>query len=239
MQQTRASDVQAPASATPPVSGVGAVTAAPAAAVGPISEQQAEFLRARRDALSSQLRSVQGRRDEVAEALRDNETQAAERPGLEQRLKVLDQRLIQIEQEMAANSQQLANAPARAVPTASVGQRAGEGFLRRANPNLVIVSLSMILLPLAIQIARRWKAPRNPAYDRQQQAEAAALRERIDRMDGAIDAIALEVERIGEGQRFLTQAMTERVPRPDSALGEPAPALEPIGVRAREANQRR
>jgi hypothetical protein len=42
------------------------------------------------------------------------------------------------------------------------------------------------------------------------------LGERLDRIERAVDVTALEVERIGEGQRFLTRALGER------ALAEPS-----------------
>ncbi|HSA57565.1 MAG TPA: hypothetical protein VLE53_17765 [Gemmatimonadaceae bacterium] len=36
------------------------------------------------------------------------------------------------------------------------------------------------------------------------------LAARLDRMEQAVDAIALEVERISEGQRFTTKLLSER-----------------------------
>lgn len=47
------------------------------------------------------------------------------------------------------------------------------------------------------------------------------LAERLERIERAVDVTALEVERIGEGQRFLTRALGERgvaeVQRPDAS----------------------
>jgi hypothetical protein len=37
---------------------------------------------------------------------------------------------------------------------------------------------------------------------------------RLERMEQAIDSIAVEVERISEGQRFTTKLLAERVPAP-------------------------
>jgi len=37
-----------------------------------------------------------------------------------------------------------------------------------------------------------------------------ALAKRLDRMEQAMDAIAVEVERIAEGQRFVTKVLAER-----------------------------
>lgn len=160
--------------------------------------------------MSNQLESAQERRDEVAEKLRDEETQASERPGLENRLRVLDERLVELEKEIAINGQQLANAPARrSENTTQVASGRPPGFLNRVNPNLITIFSFALLMPLAIQFARRTFGPRSARYDKQQLAEAAAMRDRMDKLEGAVDAVAVEVERIGEGQRFLTQAMTE------------------------------
>jgi len=44
---------------------------------------------------------------------------------------------------------------------------------------------------------------------------------RLDRLEAAVDAIAIEVERISEGQRFTVGLLTERLPaRSPDRLGE-------------------
>ncbi len=241
MPQLPAVEAQPPASATP-APGQAVATSAPAAPSGPISQEQAEFLRAKRTALSNQLESVQDRRDDVAEQLRQPETSASERPGLENRLRVLDERLIQIEREMAVNSAQLANAPPRrsSEGTTAVAGGRGDRPARGFNPNLVTVLSFMLLAPFAFQIARRWFAPNSPRYDRQQLAEAAALRDRMDKMESAVEAVAIEVERIGEGQRFLTQAMSEPIARARSAVAAAVPgAADGARFQERDAAERR
>jgi hypothetical protein len=232
MPQQTPAPAQAPATAAPGQTGA---TAAPTAVPSPISREQAEFLRARRSSLSSQLESAQERRDEVASALRSDETQASERPGLEKRLEVLDNRLVEIEKEIALNGEQLANAPARGADRASTSTSSAP-FFERVNPNLITIFSFALLMPLAIQFARRTFGPRSARFDKQAQADAAAMRERMDRMDSALEAVAIEVERIGESQRFLTQAMTAPGGRAEAAapvaLGAGAAPFE--GVRARE-----
>ena len=47
------------------------------------------------------------------------------------------------------------------------------------------------------------------------------LLERLERIERAVDVTALEVERIGEGQRFLTRALGERS-LPDPARADPS-----------------
>ena len=180
---------------------------------------------------------MQDRRNDVAEQLRDPETSASERPGLENRLRVLDERLVQIEKEMATNSGQLANAPARRSSEGTPGAAAGrDRGGREFNPNLVTGLGFALLLPFAIQIARRWFAPNSARFDRQQSAEAAALRDRMDKMESAVEAVAIEVERIGEGQRFLTQAMSEPLARARNAMAAaPVEALDGGSLRARDS----
>ncbi len=57
------------------------------------------------------------------------------------------------------------------------------------------------------------------------------LTDRLTHLEQSVDAVAIEVERIGEGQRFLTRFFTENgIPR---APGEGA--AEPSEIKAREA----
>jgi hypothetical protein len=50
--------------------------------------------------------------------------------------------------------------------------------------------------------------------------------ERMESLERGVEAIALEVERIGEGQRFVTQALSERREARPLYAGE----VEPVGV---------
>ena len=64
---------------------------------------------------------------------------------------------------------------------------------------------------------------------RREHPEAAELPDgtpdRLTNLEQSIDAVAIEVERIGEGQRFMTRALTERAPPPVTREGaEPNPA---------------
>jgi hypothetical protein len=48
--------------------------------------------------------------------------------------------------------------------------------------------------------------------------------QRIVRIEQAVDSIALEVERISEGQRFTTRLLSERAAPASGAQGSPPPA---------------
>ena len=55
------------------------------------------------------------------------------------------------------------------------------------------------------------------------------LTDRLNRLEQAVDAVAVELERVGEGQRYVTKVFAES----RGALG--AGAAEPIEVRQRDA----
>jgi len=56
---------------------------------------------------------------------------------------------------------------------------------------------------------------------RPQAALPSDLAERLERIERAVESTAIEVERIGEGQRFLTRALGER------SVGEPTQSEVP------------
>ncbi len=99
----------------------------------------------------------------------------------------------------------------------------------------ITVAVIVIGLPLARAIARR--------MDRRGAREAVApppeLASRLDRIEQGIEAMAIEVERISEGQRFATRLMSEMrgLPAPNPMAGRmarPANEAEPIPEPAAE-----
>jgi len=54
--------------------------------------------------------------------------------------------------------------------------------------------------------------------------------ERLERLEQAVDAIAVEMERVGEGQRFMTRLLAER--RAERAPGQTPPSPVPGAVRS-------
>lgn len=67
----------------------------------------------------------------------------------------------------------------------------------------IIISIG---IPLVRAIVRRW--------DRQSLRPPMAedTSQRLERIEHAIEAMSIEVERIAEGQRFVTRLMTDRSP---------------------------
>jgi hypothetical protein len=78
-----------------------------------------------------------------------------------------------------------------------------------------MVTVTAIGVPIAKAYARRVdREPLQPPLPPEVNA-------RLERMEQALDSIAIEVERISEGQRFTTKLLAERNTAPASGLSKP------------------
>lgn len=69
-----------------------------------------------------------------------------------------------------------------------------------------IAMLTALAFPLVLARARRiWKGATPPVAPRDPEVIA-----RLDRLEAAVDTIAIEIERVSEGQRFVTKILAER-----------------------------
>jgi len=198
----------------------------------PITDAQRDAIMEARSLMSDQLISASDRRNAIAEALKKAE--GADRAGLESRLKQLDSRILQIENDLAETGRLLTSAP----PAGDNGLFAGTLVPPREPPGLSpgnitaisIVFTLFVLAPMALAAARlMWRravSPRPPA----QSLESI---QRLERVEQALDAVAVEVERISEGQRFVTRILTEG---PAQNALNAAQRAEPVGV-PREASR--
>ena len=165
-----------------------------------------EGFRAQRRELSNQLDDLESARRGITSELQGLDAGDADRKPLEDRLTDIDSRIKSVDQQLAANATQLAQAAA--VPGAVVEQP--PPLPREGPPEeawvLGGIFLIVAVFPLSVALARRiW---------RRSTAAVASLprdiADRLQRMEQAIEATAVEVERIGEGQRFITRLFTER-----------------------------
>ena len=79
----------------------------------------------------------------------------------------------------------------------------------------IMTGVTAIGIPIAKAYARRIeREPRQPMLP----PDVGA---RLERMEQALDSIAIEVERISEGQRFTTKLLAERNTAPASGLSKP------------------
>jgi hypothetical protein len=97
----------------------------------------------------------------------------------------------------------------------------------------VMVAFIIVGLPLARAFARRMDR-------RGETATASEITPRLDRIEQAVEAIAIEVERVSEGQRYTTKAISDLrgLPAANPVGGWPSGAREPERVPASESARR-
>jgi len=213
---------QAPTPVRIPVAEAPAPPAAPAVP-GPITSmnvleeqvinyaQQLAGLRAQRSILQRQINAS---------------TDGATRASLELRKVPLDKQIAQTEMDLASARAQLQSRQSQVIVMPGRGGFPPMNNRRQFDPDLVaglmFAFIFAVLMPMSIAMARRiWRGAKPSAVAKVDDS----LNRRFDRLEQAVDAIAIEVERISEGQRFVTKVMTER----------PATARQPAAPENNEA----
>ena len=156
------------------------------------------------EALASRMAQLELQRVGMIGDLRSSD--AAVRSAAQGRMRVLESQIAQTKAELQQVSTAMAAQPGQVIvaPQPPVFFRNGPD----AHDIEVMVLFAMafvILLPIVIGIGRRIGrkgAPASPIPD--------TVSPRLDRMEQAIDAIAIEVERISESQRFIAKVLAER-----------------------------
>lgn len=141
----------------------------------------------------------------------------------------IDGRIASVDQMLASNSIEIAKSAA--IPGAIVEP---PRVINEGPPEEAFVLGGMfmliVLLPISIAFARRiWR--RSAAVVTSFPRDIA---DRLFRMEQSMEATAVEVERIGEGQRFLTRLFTEG----ESARAIGAGAAQPIERKSKSAPER-
>ena len=213
--------MQAQTAPTPPV----APTLAPAqVTIGGtgLSSPQAVYqgFRAQRRELGRQLDQLQGTRENLSSRLEEPLVAGADKKGLEQRITTLDERIASLDKQIAEADAQVARAAA--VPGAAVElpppPRSGppeEAWV------VGTIFMFIVFLPMSIAYARRvWRRGATIVTSIPKE-----LSDRVMRVEQTVEATAIEIERIGEGQRFMTRLFTEgsAAHALPSSAGQPAP----------------
>lgn len=157
------------------------------------------------EALAGQLASLELQRVDMLGEIRSGD--AAARTAAQSQLRVLDAQIEQTKASLKSASRTLAAEQGQVIVAPQ------PPFIYRNGPDAhdieVMVLFAMafvILLPIVIGIGRRIGrkgAPASPPMPDN-------VSPRLDRMEQAIDAIAIEVERISESQRFIAKVLAER-----------------------------
>jgi hypothetical protein len=172
----------------------------------PTTRREVQALRQERSELSDQLESAAGRRHSLSEELKTAPA-GPSRTGLEQRIAVLDKRMVQLESDIAATGQQMT-----AAPLAYVGGSEGTTAPNDIPDNAAAMGgafIALVLFPITFVYARNlWKRGSRAATAPLQQLSGEAT-QRLERLEQGMEAIAIEIERVAEGQRFVTKILSE------------------------------
>lgn len=184
----------------------------------PLNAHDVDVLRERVNELSGELSAANSRRNALAGQLRVARP-GIDQTGIESRLSQLDGRILGIEADIQALGRALSAAPNGLSQTTSTGPSARYGPLSSNQiTGISIVGIIFVAAPIvwAIAMAALRRGARAPAPQLPKD-----VADRLVHMEQGIEAIAVEVERIGEGQRFVTQLMSDRATR--AALPEGIP----------------
>jgi hypothetical protein len=182
-----------------------------------------EALRAKREVLGEYMSRLLNRRNNVSERLSNPNIGPAEKAALEQHMRELNDRIVDMEKQLHAADAEVA--AAAGVPGSTVPEARDLGFDGPPAEMLIIgtVFAGVTLLVVGLAYARRlWRGATHVVAQL-----PAAFESRFTRVEQALDAIAIEIERVSEGQRFLTKVLGDQSSR---ALG--AGPAQPVEVRA-------
>lgn len=214
---------------------------------------QMEGLQLREIQLRESVGKLEAQRPIIERQLRSSDPSV--RASAENQLVQIDLAVASSKVELASVREQLASRGGRFAnppqfPRIVVPPQGPRSFIDRIDNDAITAMFVMtcfaVLVPLSIGIARRmWRQPPRPLptepFD--------DLKQRMERLEQAVDAVAIEIERVSESQRFVAKVLVERpVPTPaveadaGKAVSEGKPFLalgagpvEPIPVAQRQA----
>lgn len=175
----------------------------------PRTGQEVQAVRQRLRDLKDELQNAAERRNSVMGRMRGAPERAL--PGLDARLGELDARILGLEREITRNNALLQRAPSEALMAGTTQAPDPAMVVSRVIDDLVplvaIISV-FVFAPIAISIARFfWRRTTQPA---RVAAPDHATQQKLEHLQQAVDTIAIEIERISEGQRFVTRVLNER-----------------------------
>ena len=179
------------------------------------------------DGLAGQLRALETQLAGLRVQQRDLRSQMrrggpVDRADVAAQLAGVDAQIASVNAQMAAVR---ADVAARVgIPTApTVPPFARRGIDGDDVTAIFIVFMLAVLMPISLGITRRlWR--RTPKASEPRIDDVVAPR--LERLEQAVDAVAIEIERISESQRFVTRLLAER-PRPVASASPAAAVPEP------------
>jgi len=170
----------------------------------PKTQPQVDLLVSRRSQVSDQISNLNDRRSELVDNIRTAPDGVA-RTGIEERVRLLDQRLLQLESDLASTNSQLAIAAPDLITVAEMRNipRTDDEFA----PGIAVGGVSTLMVLGVVYGWRRFRRKRSRTEPQPQLALDS--NDRLERLEQGVEAIAIEVERISEGQRFVTKLLSE------------------------------
>jgi hypothetical protein len=175
----------------------------------PVSQAEVEALVRQRSELSDQLIGVTNRRAELVQQVR-SAPDGVSRTGLEDRMKILDQRILQLESDLATTGRQLALAPADLVAIANRASGGPPGGGDDFEEGMLIGGFMAVLFVAVVAAFRRFRRRKQKPARKTELAGDST--QRLERLEQGMEAIAIEIERVSEGQRFVTKLLSEAAP---------------------------
>ncbi len=207
MQQAAVQNTPAPA-APQAVVAPNAPTPTPASSgtfTMPTTPAELSALIEARSDLSDQLISAANRREELAKDLIAADPGA--RPGLQARIDLLDARILKIEQDIALTGNFVARSRTTIQGTDTSFPVGPFGNLNMNLTPIGILFTLFVLAPIALTMARAiWRRGSLTRHESVIERENA---DRLARLEQAVDTIAVEMERVSEGQRFVTKLLSD------------------------------
>jgi multidrug efflux pump subunit AcrA (membrane-fusion protein) len=178
--------------------------------------QNAEAARALQEAQAAQQQAAQAAAQAARDAAQAGREAALEGARAAQQAQREAQRAIRDAQREAARQSRGGQPEFGFPPFPGGGPQIPEGAVIISVAFFVMCAVIAIGFPIARAIARK--------MDRRGTVGSGAdsdTRARLERIEQAVDAIAVEVERISEGQRFTTKVIADlrALPQPDPSAG--------------------
>jgi hypothetical protein len=166
------------------------------------------------------------------------------RPGVQQQWADVGVRIAQVKGEIAYREARIAQK--QGLPMGTTTTPRGS-FMRSIDPDIAVPMSALLLVVLGLPVSIAWAKRIMRGKPQVATPLPPDFNSRLENIERAIDTVAIEVERISEGQRFVTKILAQRPM--DAGAGEssaeppfvaPAPKalgagpMEPITVPQRE-----
>jgi hypothetical protein len=113
----------------------------------------------------------------------------------------------------------------RAAAVVFVAVNLGGAVFAAAGGELIHAATHALLLIPGIYLAARLLRRGSSDAEESIGAERDAMATRLQSIEQSVDAVAIEIERIGEGQRFMTKVFSERTAKPVPEADDAKPSL--------------